>query len=59
VALPGAVDGPTVPAGASLREVLSELLWQAAPAATVVASDGQVCGHLTVQAIFAHGHPRR
>jgi osmoprotectant transport system ATP-binding protein len=56
-ALPGGVDGPAVPAAASLREALSELVWHDAGAAAVVGPDGQVCGHLTVAAILKHGRP--
>jgi osmoprotectant transport system ATP-binding protein len=57
VAMPGAAEGPTVVASATLREVLSELLWQGAPAATVVKADGTPCGRVTVDAILAHGRP--
>jgi osmoprotectant transport system ATP-binding protein len=55
--VPGDVDGPQVQAEASLRDALSELLWQGAPAARVIDADGQLRGHLTVAAILAHGHP--
>jgi osmoprotectant transport system ATP-binding protein len=57
VALPGASDGPAVPPTASLREVLSELLWSGADSARVVEADGTVRGRLTVAAILAHGRP--
>ena len=57
VALPGACEGPTLAASASLREVLSELLWRGAGAATLVAEDGTPRGHLTVAAILAHARP--
>jgi osmoprotectant transport system ATP-binding protein len=57
LAAPGRADGPQVSAEASLREVLSELLWHNASAATVVAADGQVCGRLTLSSILAHGRP--
>ena len=56
-ALPGASDGPVVPPAASLREVLSELLWSGADSARVVEADGTVRGRLTVAAILARGHP--
>jgi osmoprotectant transport system ATP-binding protein len=57
VALAGSADGPTVPASASLREVLSELLWRGADCAVVVDADGTLRGHLTIGAILAHGRP--
>jgi len=57
VALPGASDGPAVPPTATLREVLSELLWSGADSARVVEADGTVRGRLTVAAILAHGRP--
>jgi osmoprotectant transport system ATP-binding protein len=56
-ALPGASEGPAVPATASLREVLSELVWSGAESARVVAADGSARGRLTVAAILAHGRP--
>ena len=56
-ALPGRATGPEVAAAASLREVLSQLLWSGADAATVLADDGSVRGHLTVAAILARGRP--
>jgi osmoprotectant transport system ATP-binding protein len=56
-ALPGSSDGPTVASSASLRDVLSDLLWQGAQAATVVDADGTPCGHLTLRAVLAHGRP--
>ena len=56
-ALPGASDGPAVPASASLREVLSELLWRGAESVTVRDADGTPRGHLTVAAILARGRP--
>ena len=56
-ALPGASDGPAVPASASLREVLSELLWRGAESATVTDADGTPRGRLTVTAILARGRP--
>jgi osmoprotectant transport system ATP-binding protein len=56
-ALPGSSDGPTVAASASLREVLSQLLWCGADSVRVVGEDGATRGHLTVKAILAHGRP--
>jgi osmoprotectant transport system ATP-binding protein len=57
VALPGGSDGPPVAAAASLREVLSQLLWCGANSVRVVGEDGATRGHLTVAAILAHGRP--
>jgi osmoprotectant transport system ATP-binding protein len=54
----GEAQGPTVPASATLRDVLSDLLWSGAPAATVVNADGTPCGRLTLAGILAHGRPR-
>ncbi len=56
-ALPGASEGPAVAPTASLREVLSELLWSGADSARVVEADGTVRGRLTVAAILARGRP--
>ena len=56
-ALPGTVDGPEVPASASLRDVLSELIWRGVDAARVTDADGTARGHLTVAAILARGRP--
>jgi osmoprotectant transport system ATP-binding protein len=55
--LPGASDGPAVAPGASLREVLSELVWNGAESARVVEADGSLRGRLTVAAILARGRP--
>ena len=55
---PGAAGGATeltVAAGASLRDVLSDLAWHGAQAAAVVDADGGRRGRLTVAAILAHG----
>ena len=57
VALPGPSDGPAVAPTASLREVLSDLLWSGADSARVVEADGTVRGRLTVAAILARGRP--
>ena len=46
-----------VPTSASLREVLSELLWRGSECATVVDADGTPRGQLTVAAILARGRP--
>jgi osmoprotectant transport system ATP-binding protein len=56
-ALPGTSDGPAVLPTASLREVLSELLWSGADSARVVDAQGAVRGRLTVGAILARGRP--
>jgi osmoprotectant transport system ATP-binding protein len=52
---PGAADGPSVPAAASLRDVLSDLVWRGAAAATVVNPDGTARGHVTIAGILARG----
>jgi osmoprotectant transport system ATP-binding protein len=52
---PGCADGPKVAANASLRDVLSELVWSGAEAASVLKADGTPGGRLTVARIFAHG----
>jgi osmoprotectant transport system ATP-binding protein len=57
-AVPGVVEGPQVAASASLREVLSELMWCGAACAVVVGADGSPRGHLTVADILAFGRPR-
>ncbi|GAC1454833.1 MAG: ABC transporter ATP-binding protein [Steroidobacteraceae bacterium] len=56
-ALPGTVDGPEVLASATLRDVLSELMWRGVDAARVTDADGAARGHLTVAAILARGRP--
>jgi osmoprotectant transport system ATP-binding protein len=58
-ALPGAPTGPgpSVPAAASLREALSDLVWQGAQSAQVVNADGSPAGHLTLEGILGHGRP--
>jgi osmoprotectant transport system ATP-binding protein len=58
VATAGEGAGPRVAASASLREVLSEMLWSGAQSALVVEADGTVRGQLTLEAILAHGRPR-
>jgi len=56
-ALPGASNGPAVASSASLREVLSELLWCGAESAAVIDADGTPHGYLTIAAILARGRP--
>jgi osmoprotectant transport system ATP-binding protein len=56
-ALPGVAEGPAVAPTASLREVLSELVWSGADAARVVDADGTLRGRLTVKDILARGAP--
>jgi osmoprotectant transport system ATP-binding protein len=56
-ALPGDSDGPRVASSASLREVLSELLWNGATSALVLGDDGAPRGQLTVATILTHGRP--
>ena len=57
VATPGPAAGLQLPATASLRDALSELMWRGAEAATIVDADGTTCGRLTVTAILAAGRP--
>ena len=54
---PGQSGGPEVPASASLREALSELLWRGADSASVIGADGACRGRITVQGILAYGRP--
>jgi osmoprotectant transport system ATP-binding protein len=56
-ALPGSSEGPRVASSASLRDVLSELLWSGAASALVLGEDGSARGQLTVAAILARGRP--
>jgi osmoprotectant transport system ATP-binding protein len=56
-ALPGGSDGPRVASSASLRDVLSELLWSGAASALVLGDDGSPRGQLSVAAILARGRP--
>ena len=51
----GAVDGPTVVASVSLREVLAELVWRGADAANVLDDAGVPLGHVPLAAILARG----
>ena len=57
VAEPGVAAGPQVAASASLRDVLSHLLWAGAESANVVDADGTPRGRLTLAAILARGRP--
>src|SRR5271156_324527 len=52
---PGAAEGPEVAATASLRDVLSELVWSGAGEASVMDADGKPAGRLTIAAILARG----
>jgi osmoprotectant transport system ATP-binding protein len=54
---PGAAHGPTVAASATLRDVLSDLVWDGAPEATVLNPDGTTRGRLTLTGILARGKP--
>jgi osmoprotectant transport system ATP-binding protein len=55
VAAPGPTTGINVAASASLRDVLSDLVWQGAAAANVLDAQGTPRGHLTVAGILSHG----
>jgi osmoprotectant transport system ATP-binding protein len=57
LASPGAAAGPEVPATASLRDALSQILWCGAQGAQVIGGDGEPCGQLSVAAILAHARP--
>jgi osmoprotectant transport system ATP-binding protein len=52
---PGEVDGPTVAATATLRDVLSELLWRGSTQANVLGGDGTIAGHVQLATILARG----
>ncbi len=54
---PGAAagDGPAVAATDSLRDVLAQLLWSGAAAATVRRPDGSAAGQVTLAGILARG----
>jgi osmoprotectant transport system ATP-binding protein len=56
---PGSVAGPAVPATASLREVLAELVWRGATQANVTAQDGTIVGHLPLASLLARGRASR
>jgi osmoprotectant transport system ATP-binding protein len=55
VAEPGNLAGPTVPWSSTLRDVLAELVWSGAAAATVVGPDGAPTGHVTLADLLARG----
>ncbi len=55
IAEPGAAESRTVAASASLRAVLSDLVWHGAEAATVLKPDGTSAGRVTLARILAHG----
>jgi osmoprotectant transport system ATP-binding protein len=55
LAEPGPTESRTVAAGASLREVLSDLIWSGDEAATVLNPDGTVAGRVTLARLLAHG----
>jgi len=55
LAEPGPPEKRTVAAAASLREVLSDLIWSGADAATVLNSDGTSAGRVTLARLLAHG----
>jgi osmoprotectant transport system ATP-binding protein len=55
IAEPGTVAGPDVPWSLTLRDVLAELVWSGAAAATVVGPDGDPSGHVTLARILARG----
>jgi osmoprotectant transport system ATP-binding protein len=55
LAEPGPLEGRTVAESASLREVLSDLVWSGTDAATVLRSDGTPAGRVTLANILAHG----
>ncbi len=52
---PGSVAGPAVRWSVTLRDVLAELVWCGAQAATVVGPDGGSIGHVTLASILARG----
>jgi osmoprotectant transport system ATP-binding protein len=54
LAVAGAVPGPALPANASLREALSELLWSGAEAVNVAGDDGPPAS-VTLGSILRHG----
>ena len=57
VARTGSAQGPSVPATATLRDVLAELVWQGATAANVVDAAGVAVGHVSLADILARGRP--
>jgi osmoprotectant transport system ATP-binding protein len=55
LAEPGPPEKRTVAATASLREVLSDLIWSGSVAATVLNADGTSAGRVTLARLLAHG----
>ncbi len=55
LAEPGPSEERTVAASASLREVLSDLVWNGAQACTVLNPDGTPTGRVTLERILSHG----
>ena len=55
VAQPGTVDGPALPWSVTLRDVLAELVWRGAAAATIVGPDGGPVGHVTLASLLERG----
>ncbi len=55
LAEPGPTEARTVSAGASLREVLSDLIWSGAEAVTVLKPDGTSAGRLSLARLLARG----
>ena len=54
---PGEGDGLDVAAAATLREVLSEMLWNDAVSVTVRDTDGKALGRIRREAVLAHARP--
>jgi osmoprotectant transport system ATP-binding protein len=52
---PGADAELTVPADASLRDALAELVWRGAATSTVTDAAGNRVGNLTLEGILARG----
>lgn len=48
---PGSAEGEAIPATASQRDALAELLWSGRPALPVAGADGKVLGRITVDAL--------
>ena len=55
VVQPGTADGPPVRATSSLREVLAELVWRGATAASVADDEDRPLGQVTLAGILARG----
>jgi len=52
---PGEAEGAPMPARATLREVLAELVWRGASAVPIAGPDDAPLGRVTLQAVLAHG----